>query len=96
MTEMAHLVMENEKLRRKVKKAQQRRDHYARLYYRVLAELDETKWEVTMSRNKIRELKSQGEFVCLSVMVYKSSEESSLLHLAVTLFLMCAILLHLA
>ena len=61
LTEMAHLVIENEKLRRKLKKAHHRRDHYARLYYRVLAELDETKWELSVARGKIRELKSQGE-----------------------------------
>ncbi len=64
---MAHLVMENEKLRRKVKKAQQRRDHYARLYYRILTQFDETKWELTVARNKIQELKAQG--VCVRVCV---------------------------
>ena len=60
-TEMAQLMMQNEKLHRKVKKAQQRRDHYASLYYRTLAELDETKWELTMARNKIKEMRVQGE-----------------------------------
>ncbi len=66
---MAHLVMENEKLRRKVKKAQQRRDHYARLYYRALAQFDETKWELTSARNKIQELKALGVCVCVCVCV---------------------------
>ncbi len=66
---MAHLVMENEKLRRKVKKAQQRRDHYARLYYRILTQFDETKWELTVARNKIQELKAQGVCVCVRVCV---------------------------
>ena len=54
--------MDNEKLHRKLHKTQQRRDHYAKLYYRTLAELDETKWELSMAKEKIRELKSQGIF----------------------------------
>lgn len=64
-----HLVMENEKLRRKLHKTQQRRDHYAKLYYRTLAELDETKWALTMAKEKIREFKSQGIGMCMCLCV---------------------------
>ena len=57
---MAYLITENEKLRHKLKKVQQRRDHYARLYYRIASETDETKWELAIAKGKIRELKAQG------------------------------------
>ena len=60
LSEMAYLITENEKLRHKLKKVQQRRDHYARLYYRIASETDETKWELAIAKGKIRELKAQG------------------------------------
>ena len=61
---MAYLITENEKLRHKLKKVQQRRDHYARLYYRIVSDADETKWELAIAKGKIRELKAQGVCVC--------------------------------
>ena len=57
-------MMENERLRRKHRKVQHRRDHYARLYYRCQADLDEKKWELHFARIKISELKEQSTFVC--------------------------------
>ena len=59
LPELAQLVMENERLRRKHRKVQHRRDHYARLYYRCQADLDEKKWELHFARIKISELKEQ-------------------------------------
>ena len=61
LPELAQLVMENERLRRKHRKVQHRRDHYARLYYRCQADLDEKKWELHHARVKISELKEQRE-----------------------------------
>lgn len=62
LSEMAQLVMQNEKLRCKLKKVQQRRDHYARLYYRSVSDADETKWELAIARGRIRELKAQSTY----------------------------------
>ena len=53
--------MENERLRRKHRKVQHRRDHYARLYYRCQADLDEKKLELYYTRIKVAELKQQRE-----------------------------------
>lgn len=55
-------MIENEKLCRKHRKAQHRRDHYARLYYRCQADLDEKKLELHYARVKIKELKAQSEY----------------------------------
>ena len=60
---MAQLVMENESLRRKHKKVQQRRDHYARLYYRCQAELDKKRWELHSAKGQIRDLRDQSKCV---------------------------------
>ena len=53
--------MELDKVRQKLQRAYMRRDHYAQLYYRAMAELDETKWELSVAKNKIQELKSLGQ-----------------------------------
>lgn len=51
---------ELDKIKQKLQRAYMRRDHYAQLYYRAMAELDETKWELSVAKNKIQELKSLG------------------------------------
>lgn len=53
-------LLELQKLSEKLHRAYQRRDHYAQLYYRVLAELEDTKWELNLAKKKIHEIKSQG------------------------------------
>lgn len=53
-------IVEMKKLSEKLRRAYQRRDHYAQLYYRVLAELEDTKWELELAKKKIQELKLQG------------------------------------
>lgn len=58
ITEMAFLVVENEKLRRKLRKSQDRRDYYARLYYHLLADMDTMKYELEQARRKIHFLQS--------------------------------------
>ena len=55
------LLFENEKNRRKLRKVQQRRDHYAKLYFETLSELDDTKCKLERATNAIRKLKSQGQ-----------------------------------
>ena len=52
---------ELDRVRQKLQRAYMRRDHYAQLYYRAMAELDETKWELSVAKNKIQELKSLGQ-----------------------------------
>ena len=52
--------MENEKSSRKLEKVRQRRDHYARLYFKTLSELEETKWKLTQAMNTIKELQTRG------------------------------------
>jgi hypothetical protein len=66
LPELAQLVMENEGLRRKHRKVQHRRDHYARLYYRCQADFDEKKWELHYTRIKISELKEQRKY-CITL-----------------------------
>ena len=63
-SDVSRLVMEREKLHRKLAKVQQRRDHYARLYYRALTELEETKLELSQAKHKIRQLQHTGESIC--------------------------------
>eukprot|EP00731_Ephydatia_muelleri_P023771 Em0016g42a len=53
ITEMAFLVVENEKLRRKLRKSQDRRDYYARMYYHLLADMDAMRYELEHARRKI-------------------------------------------
>lgn len=50
---MAFLVVENEKLRRKLRKSQDRRDYYARMYYHLLADMDAMRYELEHARRKI-------------------------------------------
>ncbi len=50
------LLLERDKLQHKLKKVQTRRDHYARLYYRTLAELSDTKWELIRAKHEIEQL----------------------------------------
>lgn len=54
---------ELEKLSQKLQRAYKRRDHYAQLYYRTMAELEDTKWELNVAKNKIKELQSQGNSI---------------------------------
>ena len=64
---------ELDKVRQKLQRAYMRRDHYAQLYYRAMAELDETKWELSVAKNKIQELKSLGQLfvhLCGSINLY--------------------------
>ena len=56
---------ELEKLSHKLQRAYKRRDHYAQLYYRTMAELEDTKWELDVAKNKIKELQSQGNTIVL-------------------------------
>ena len=55
---MAFLVVENEKLRRKLRKSQDRRDYYARMYYHLLADMDAMRYELEHARRKIHFLQS--------------------------------------
>lgn len=56
------VLLENEKVRKKLRKVQQRRDHYAKLYLQTMRELEETKWELAKAMNVIRELQqTQGQ-----------------------------------
>lgn len=57
---MEHLLLEGQKTKRKLQKVQQRRDHYARLYYQALMELDMMKLELNRAHKEISELKGQG------------------------------------
>lgn len=57
---MERLLLEGQKTKRKLQKVQQRRDHYARLYYQALMELDMTKLELSRAHQEISELKGQG------------------------------------
>ena len=62
LPKVSQLLIENEKVQRKLRKVQQRRDHYAKLYYKTLAELDETKWELSLAKSKIKDLQEKCEF----------------------------------
>lgn len=64
LPEVSHILIENEKIHRKLRKVQQRRDHYAKLYYKTLAQLDETKWELSRANSKIKEYHEKCE--CLN------------------------------
>lgn len=61
MTSMAQLFEDNERVAHKLNKVRLRRDHYARLYFQTLSELDEMKWKLGRAIDTIRELKKQGE-----------------------------------
>ena len=69
---MAFLVVENEKLRRKLRKSQDRRDYYARLYYHLLADMDAIKYELEHARRKIHFLQSLGTYLVTYYSVYST------------------------
>ena len=54
------MMMEGEKTKRKLQKVQQRRDHYARLYYQTIMELDVTRLALDRARKEISDLQTQG------------------------------------
>lgn len=58
--DVEQVLLEGRKTKRKLQKVQQRRDHYARLYYQALMELDMTKLELSRAHQEISELKGQG------------------------------------
>lgn len=58
---MGQLLLENEKTKRKLRKVQQRRDHYAKLYFQTLAELDRARTELDRAMNTIKVLRCRGE-----------------------------------
>ena len=58
--DVEQLLLDGQKTKRKLQKVQQRRDHYARLYYQALMELDMTKLELSRARQEISELKNHG------------------------------------
>ena len=58
--ELEQLIQEGEKTKRRLQKLQQRRDHYARLYYQALLELDATRLELTRAKQEITDLRTQG------------------------------------
>lgn len=58
--EVEHLLLEGQKAKRKLQKVLQRRDHYARLYYQAILELDATQLELSRARLEINELRAQG------------------------------------
>ena len=62
MPSVGQLLFENERVTRKLRKVQQRRDYYAKLYHDTLSELDNTKWQLASAMNTIKELRSsQGQ-----------------------------------
>ena len=60
MSSVGQLMLENERTTRKLSKVRQRRDHYARLYFNTLSELEETKWKLNQAMKTIKDLKTQG------------------------------------
>lgn len=60
VSSMGQLLLDNERAMRKLSKVRLRRDHYARLYFQTLSQLEETKWKLSRAMNTIRELKTQG------------------------------------
>ena len=63
--EVEKLILEGEKTKRKLQKLQQRRDHYARLYYQAIMELDMSRLALERARAEINDLRTQG-IVCWS------------------------------
>lgn len=49
-------MLENERTARKLSKVCQRRDHYARLYFKTLSELEETKLKLMQAMHTIKGL----------------------------------------
>ncbi len=60
MSGMGQLLLDNERAARKLHRVRQRRDHYARLYFQTLSQLEETKWKLEHAVHTIRDLKAQG------------------------------------
>ena len=60
MPSMGQLLIDNEKSARKLDKVRQRRDHYARLYFKTLSELEETKWKLSQAVNTIQDMQNRG------------------------------------
>lgn len=60
MSSMAQLLEDNDRVAHKLNKVRLRRDHYARLYFQTLSELDQTKWKLGRATETIRELNKQG------------------------------------
>jgi hypothetical protein len=69
MSSVGQLLLDNEKAVRKLSKVRQRRDHYARLYFQTLSQLEETRWKLSQAMNTIRELKEHGNEVTASMPV---------------------------
>ena len=81
---------ELDKVRQKLQRAYMRRDHYAQLYYRAMAELDETKWELSVAKNKIQELKSLGQsfvHLCGSIHMFSKVDMQELIAWKSSLFI---------
>ena len=47
-----------DKLKQKLQRAYLRRDHYAQLYYETKSELEDTRWQLSIALNKIKQLQS--------------------------------------
>ena len=47
-----------DKLKQKLQRAYLRRDHYAQLYYETKTELEDTRWQLSVALNKIKQLQS--------------------------------------
>ena len=60
--EVEQQLLEEEKMKRKLQKVQQRRDHYARLYYQAIVELDATRLALSRAMTQITELQAQGMY----------------------------------
>ncbi len=67
---LGRLVVERDKVQQKLAKVKHRRDHYARLYYRTLAQLDETKWELATAKHTIHQLQhSTSEILIVAISI---------------------------
>ena len=60
MSGVGQLLLENEKTKRKLRKVQQRRDHYAKLYFQTLAQLEQVRAELAQATNAVKELRGRG------------------------------------
>lgn len=74
------LIAERDKLQRKLNKVQQRRDHYARLYYRTLAQLDDAKLELVQAKHKIQKFQQLSKQLKSSANVMWGSSKLALIH----------------
>lgn len=60
VSSLGQMLLDNERMARKLNKVRQRRDHYARLYFQTLSELEDTKWKLSQAMTTIKDLKAQG------------------------------------